>query len=295
MLKNKNYLIQKVELKKIINGKNIVNLVFDSKDKYVCQKDRIANIADLISKILGVKLSFEADILKSEKGEYVQRYSNPDQFDFKIGSTKISKENSEASGDCNLQMKLNDGKYLLAISDGRGSGRNARNTSRTLIKMLKNLLSAGFDKEESLNLINSSLFLNKDEEMFTTMDISILDLYEGSMTSIKNAACCTYIKNKNSVKKIEVNTLPVGIMEEVEKNSIETKLNDGDIIVMCSDGLLESKNEINKDWVEEFLKNVNTNNVQKLSDLIVAEAVDNSYGIVKDDITVIVGKIIKRK
>ena len=30
-----------------------------------------------------------------------------------------------------------DGKYLLAISDGRGSGRKARNTSRTLLKVLK--------------------------------------------------------------------------------------------------------------------------------------------------------------
>ena len=161
--------------------------------------------------------------------------------------------------------------------------------------MQENLLAAGFEKEESINLINSSLFLNKDEEMYATMDISILDLYEGNMTSIKNAGCNTYIKNKNSVTKIEANTLPVGIMEEVEQNIITTKLNDGDIILMCSDGLLESKNEVHKDWIEEFLKNVNTNNVQKLSDLIVAEAIDNSYGIVKDDITVIVGKVVKKK
>lgn len=295
LLKNKGFLVKKVELKKINNGKNIVNVTYESKDKIVSQKDRITNIADLISKILGTKLVFEADITKIEKEEYIQRYSSQDKFELKVGSTKISKENSEASGDCNLQMKLNDGKYLLAISDGRGSGRNARNTSRTLIKMLKNLLSAGFEKEESIKLINSSLSLNKDEEMFTTLDISILDLYEGNMVSIKNAGCNTYIKNKNSVKKIEANTLPIGIIEDIEQNSITTKLNDGDIILMCSDGLLESKDEINKDWVEEFLKNVNTNNVQKLSDLIVAEAVDNSYGIVKDDITVIVGKIVKKK
>ena len=295
LLKNKNFLVKKVQVKKILNGKNIVNITYDIKDKFVSQKDKIINIADLISKILGTKLTFEVDITKSEKQEYIQRYSSQDKFDLKVGSTKISKENSEASGDCNLQMKLNDGKYLLAISDGRGSGRNARNTSRTLIKMLKNLLLAGFEKEESINLINSSLFLNKDEEMFTTLDISVLDLYEGNMVSIKNAGCNTYIKNKNTVTKIESNTLPIGIVEGVQQNSITTKLNDGDIILMCSDGLLESKNEINKDWIEEFLKNVNTNNVQKLSDLMVAEAVDNSYGIVKDDITVIVGKIVKKK
>ena len=64
---------------------------------------------------------------------------------------------------------------------------------------------------------------------------------------------------------------------------------------MCSDGLLDSNAEAKKDWIEEFLRNVNTNNVQKLADMIINEAIDNSYGIPKDDITVIVAKIIKKK
>jgi len=50
-----------------------------------------------------------------------------------------------------------------------------------------------------------------------------------------------------------------------------------------------------KDWIEDFLKNVNTNNVQKIADLIISEAIDNSFGIAKDDITVIISKVIKKK
>ena len=64
---------------------------------------------------------------------------------------------------------------------------------------------------------------------------------------------------------------------------------------MCSDGVLDSKEESEKDWIEDFLKKVSTNNVQKIADLILAEAIDNSYGIVHDDMTVIVSKIVKRK
>lgn len=64
---------------------------------------------------------------------------------------------------------------------------------------------------------------------------------------------------------------------------------------MCSDGLLESKENYSKDWIEEFLKNINTNNVQKMADLLLSEAIDNSYGIANDDITVIVTKILKKK
>ena len=49
------------------------------------------------------------------------------------------------------------------------------------------------------------------------------------------------------------------------------------------------------DWIEEFLKNINTNNVQKMADLLLSEAIDNSYGIANDDMTVIVTKILKKK
>ena len=52
---------------------NIVNVTYESKDKIVSQKDRITNIADLISKILGTKLVFEADITKIEKGILLKR------------------------------------------------------------------------------------------------------------------------------------------------------------------------------------------------------------------------------
>ena len=64
---------------------------------------------------------------------------------------------------------------------------------------------------------------------------------------------------------------------------------------MCSDGVLESKENYNKDWIEEYLRNINTNNVQKMADMILAEAIDNSYGIANDDMTVIVAKIMKKK
>ena len=64
---------------------------------------------------------------------------------------------------------------------------------------------------------------------------------------------------------------------------------------MCSDVLLESKENYSIDWIEEFLKNINTNNVQKMADLLLSEAIDNSYGIANDDMTVIVTKILKKK
>ena len=185
---------------------------------------------------------------------------------------------------------------MLLISDGMGSGEEAKQSSKLVIKMMKNLLSSGFDRKESINLINSTISLSSKEEMYATVDMAILDLYEGNAEFIKNGACATYIKNKKNVNKIELNNLPVGIVEDSEMTTYERNLHDGDIIIMCSDGILESKEEIgDKDWLEGFVKGINTNNVQKIADLILAEAIDNGYGIAKDDMTVIVSKVVSKK
>lgn len=293
LLKGKMYPIKNVKVSKIKNGKYIVEISL--KDS-IRDRDKITNIENLISRSLGVKISFQKEKRNLENTEYTQVYSTEDRFALQVGSSKISKNGKgEVSGDSSLAMRLNDGKYLLSISDGMGSGEKAKSASKFVINSLNTLLSKGFEREETLRLINSELNFNKDSEMYATVDISVLDLYTGNILISKNGGCNTYIKSKKSVKIYKGNSLPIGIVEDAGLETTEDVLNEGDIILMCSDGLLDSNSEAKKDWIEEFLKNVNTNNVQKIADIITSEAIDNSYGVPKDDITVIVAKIIKKK
>ena len=68
------------------------------------------------------------------------------------------------------------------------------------------------------------------------------------------------------------------------------------IIVMCSDGVIESNDEyINKEvWVKYLLEDMQTDDAQKIADILLKEAIDNDYGTQKDDMTVIVAKISKK-
>lgn len=295
LLKSKSYDVNSVQVYQTLNGKYIVNVNLEYNNGNIREKSKILNIADIISKSLGVRCSFQKDKKNLTTNSYVQTYSADDKFVMQVGSSKTTKEGNKISGDSNLQIRLEDGKYLLAISDGMGSGKNAKESSKFVINSLNNLLEKGFEEEDSINLINSELNLNKNDEMYASLDMSILDLYKGNLTILKNGACNTYIKNKKSVDIYKSKEMPVGIIENINLSKQYVELNDGDIILMCSDGLFEAKDELKKDWVQDFLKNINTNNVQKIADLIISEAIDNSYGMVKDDITVIVAKIIKRK
>ena len=119
-----------------------------------------------------------------------------------IGNCETIKSDSNISGDNLLNIRLKDGKYLVALSDGMGSGKEASQSSNKALKMLENLLLSGFDKKTSLELINSSL-INQNEEIFATLDIAIIDLYEGNIEFIKSGACPTYIKNRNKVQIIK--------------------------------------------------------------------------------------------
>ena len=296
LLKGKMYPIKNVKVDKCKNGKYIIELNLDYNEGSIREKSKIANIEMLISRSLETKCSFQKDKKNPSTGEYMQVYSSEDKFGLQVGSGKISKDGSgKVSGDSNLQIRLKDGKYLLAISDGMGSGETARKASKFVIDSLNTLLSNGFEQEETIQLINSELNFNKDSEMYATLDMSVLDLYSGNILISKNGACNTYIKNKKMVNVYRGSSLPVGIVQDAKLDTNEAELAEGDIILMCSDGLLEAKDEHKKDWIEEFLKNVNTNNVQKIADLIINEAIDNSFGTPKDDITVIVAKIIKKK
>lgn len=295
LLKSKKIEVENCKIKLLKNGKYIIEVKLDYNDDRLRKKEVINSISEIISKGIGSKIVLQRERINEDEKEYYQVYSTEDKYILQVASSKITKDGSKVSGDCSLQIKLADGKYLLAIADGMGSGTKAREASKITLRLIKQMLSCGFDKEESLKMINSRMNLISNKETYSTLDVIILDLYSGTAEIIKNGACSTYIKNNKNINKIELNNLPVGIIDNLELQTSTINIADGDIYVMCTDGILETKDDTKDGWIEEFLKNVSTNNVQKLSDLILAEAIDNNFGVAQDDMTVIVSKIVKRK
>ena len=176
-----------------------------------------------------------------------------------------------------------------------GSGPEARKSSQIAIKMLERLLSSGFDRDTSIDLINTTI-LNTNEDIFATLDIAIIDLYAGNIEFIKTGACPSYIKNKKKVQIIKSLDLPAGILKQIDSTVYDRDIDSNDILLMCSDGILDSNVEYkNKElWVKYILEDIETDNTQKIADLILNEAIDNNFGLAKDDMSIIVCKFIKK-
>ena len=292
ILKQKEILLQEISITKKDGGRFNVELYIEQNERNDI-KDIILNI---LNKVLEEKMCVieEKSVKKENCTKYV--FMSDDKYILDIGHSIAIKDNMPVSGDSILNTKLKDGKYLIAISDGMGSGPEARKSSQIVTSMLKRLLNSGFERNTSISLINSSL-LNVSDEVFATLDIAIIDLYKGTIEFIKNGACPTYIKNSKRTQVIKSRTLPTGVVKEVSADVFDKDIEENDLIVMVSDGILDSNIEYkNKElWVKYLIEDINILNPQKVADIILNESIDNNFGKVKDDMSVIVCKFIKKK
>ena len=253
---------------------------------------KIKTIEKILTKILGEKVVLNDQKDTGEKLTFI----SDDKYVMAMGTANMTKAKSKFSGDSTLTVRLNDGKYLIAISDGMGSGKEAKENSSKVLKLLENLLVSGFDKNISLDLINNAL-INQNKESFVTLDIAIIDLYLGNVEFIKSGACPTYIKHGKKVQMIKSNSLPTGIIEGSKIQTYDKDIEQGEIIVLCSDGILDSNVEYkNKElWIKYLLEDIETTNTQKIANLILEESIDNNYGVAKDDMSVLVCKFRKKE
>lgn len=298
LLEQKEIFIKDINIKRANSGRYTVNVYTDICENVDGTQCDIKKIGKIVSKVLNEKMIIQDQEcgLRINKKECKFTYLSEDKYKVQVGIAKSTKAGSPVSGDSSIHIKLNDGKYLLALSDGKGSGPEAMKSSKIAIKMLERLLTAGFEKDVSMKLINSTLSANTSEDMFATLDIQILDLFNGNMEFIKNSACPTYIKRNGDVQLLKAVSLPTGILTNVDLVVYDYDLQDGDILVMCSDGIIDSNKEyLNKQvWLKYLLEDIQIDDAQKIADIIIGEAIDNDFGVQKDDMTVIVAKITKK-
>ena len=295
-LEDKDIYVQDISIRKEESGRTRVTLYTNMCENVENPTCDIKKMGRIISKVIGENVN----LCKQECGIRLKKplcsftYIAQDKQAIQIGIATATKDGSSISGDTSIQTKLEDGKYLIAISDGMGSGKDARKASKTAITLLEKLLSSGFEKDSSLRLINSTLnAIGQEKEIYATLDISVLDLYSGNLEFIKNGACPTYVKNKRNVQILKSLSLPSGILNDIDLVVYDKDLKKDDIIVMCSDGIFDSSEEYtNKElWLKFLLEELETDDVQKIADIILQEAIDNNFGKPKDDMTVIVAKI----
>lgn len=254
-----------------------------------------SEVAKILSDILGRKISPSAESRKVLLNEMVNFIFVEDTPLYAItGVARLPKDGEDISGDTFSCITLPGGEMLLALSDGMGSGREAMEESKTVIELLEQMAEAGFSQSSAIRLINS-LYMSGDEEKgYATADIVILNLYKGNCCFLKNGASATYLRHNKRVTMIEGQTLPVGVVHEIESYVGKAGISGGDYVIMMTDGIADCFMEGGED-LSAYLKRCEIINPQEIARHILDEAVRRNGDKASDDMTVIVAGIWERK
>ena len=260
-----------------------VSLVVKTED---AEKPRIV---DVVSKVCGKKMALYETFPSTRPSYTVLNLKTAPKYDCLFGVCQRKKNGSKVSGDTYSIVKLGGDKILFAISDGMGSGEKAERTSELSISLVENFYKAGFDNDIILSTVNKLLNLHK-EEIFSAMDICILDQKGGLLDFVKMASPNSYILNDDECKTIETGALPMGIVDDAEplirKNVVAAK----DIVVLLSDGVSDSFGGTEE--LVECLKSIKTKNPQEFADQLVERALACNNGYAVDDMSVIAIKVL---
>jgi len=201
------------------------------------------------------------------------------------------KDGENYNGDSYFFTKLKDGTYMSIISDGMGSGPQAGQESKAVIDLIENLTTAGFSKMTAINTANSIMTLKFSEnEKFSTVDLSSIDLYTGEVEFMKVGAVASFIKSGNRVVSVNSKTLPIGILDKVDIEISKKRVKNGDMIIMMSDGISDSKSVGQTDWLLEYIEEFESGNPKAMAEGLIEKSKELG-GKVKDDMTIMVSKV----
>ena len=250
----------------------------------------INEIQSVVTKPLGQEMClYEKADLSDEKCYLSFKKSAP--FDAVFGLACATKDNSEKSGDTHAVTRISEDKFLVALSDGMGSGSMAESVSSASLSLIESFYKAGLSSNLILGTVNKLLAINT-EESFTALDVSVVDLKNCSADFIKYGSPYGFIIGDQGIRIVEGNTLPLGILDELKPSVCHSALSDGDMLLLITDGISDAFGSSGD--VIEYLRSVPAKNPQTLAEDILNFAVKLNGGARKDDMTALAVRVYKR-
>ena len=259
----------------------LIELYFEYKDS----PGSIIRICDLISDELHIPLS-SSEPVNSGKELRIRLFETP-EYSLEVYGSAHSADGCRDNGDTSTVFSDGTGVSYVILSDGMGSGRKAAVESRIVVRMFRRLVASGVNCSSAVRLINSIMVTKSQEESFATLDAVRIDLDSCELTVIKSGAASTLIRHRGGVIKVAAPTFPIGIYERSEAYFSHVDFDEGDILIMCSDGISESEYL----YIKELL--LGCDDLKKIVDEIAAKSDIFNQASRPDDVTVLGLKVTR--
>lgn len=209
------------------------------------------------------------------------------------GVRKETKRDEAVSGDNFSVFWLPEGQFYAGLSDGMGSGIQACAQSELVLDLLEQFLEAGFSKETAVRMINSSIVLQPEEPVFSTIDVASIDLYTGVCDFLKVGAGTSFLKKENSVECIHGAGLPAGAMSQISLEPFRIRMYDGNVLFLMTDGVISALPAGQEEEImKHLIRNLPPGTPSEMAERLMEQV--KTYGEGTDDMTILVAGIWKR-
>ena len=166
-------------------------------------------------------------------------YKEKTEFRAICAGVQYNSDGEKYCGDTYSEFQDDKGYFYAIVCDGMGTGAKAAVSSNLAITLLEKLIKAGFPINVAINTVNTSLISKSGDESSVTLDLFCLDLYTGRCEFYKCGAADTLVKRKGKIIDVGFDSLPLGIVNDVDVSCGTGMLSVGDVVVLCSDGVRE--------------------------------------------------------
>jgi stage II sporulation protein E len=248
-----------------------------------------AKLSKVASAHFGIQLSV-SEKLTLGKDKYCFLLKRKPRYDAAFGVAHLVKSGERKSGDTHSALRIDEKKFLIALSDGMGSGEYASLISERTVSLLESFYRAKMPPPLILSTVNKLLTFSK-EESFACVDIAVIDLDEGKADIVKIGSPMSFILSEKSLKILESDSLPLGILDGIHPSVSTYPLQENDTLLFLSDGITDAFSSSGE--LYDYLKTVPASNPQRLAEELLSTALNRYGGIAKDDMTALAVRIFR--
>ncbi len=179
--------------------------------------------------------AFLADFLRDTADHLPRQGTGTARFRLETGIAGRSRE--EDNGDRCIQFSGTENQAFVLLCDGMGTGLGAAQEGKEAIRLLRQMLSAGFPAEHALATLNSLLAL-RGRAGAVTVDLVQLRLDSGRAAVYKWGAAPSFLLRSGATEKIGTAGPPPGLDTRAVRESVHRlSLGRGEALIIASDGV----------------------------------------------------------
>ncbi|MCM2314152.1 MAG: SpoIIE family protein phosphatase [Thermoanaerobaculia bacterium] len=160
-------------------------------------------------------------------------------------------------GDYYDVFSLDRGRLAVAIGDVSGHGLSTGLVMAMVKAAMTTLVEEGCAESALFRRLNDLVFRSTDKRAFMTLGFTIFDLDRRAVRHTNAGHIYPYVLREGEPPfAIEAPSLPLGVRADIETETAEIELKEGDTFVYLSDGIIEAQSEDQEPFGFEALEKI---------------------------------------